>query len=94
MAKIILSFLISLQKLKQTKVPSFVYEIFDEATTATGPGCGEGTDLRLRDFAVVPLMPARDYCHFGNNLFIYLFIYLFITFLFIYLLRFVFSEEE
>ena len=27
--------------------------------TATGPGCGEGTNLRLRDFAVVPLMPTR-----------------------------------
>ena len=24
---------------------------------AKGPGCDEGTNLRLRDFAVVPLMP-------------------------------------
>ena len=66
MAKIILSFLISLQKKKKkkkkkkAKVPNFVYEIFDEVTTATGPGCGEGTNLRLRDLAVVPLMPTHE----------------------------------
>ena len=27
--------------------------------TAIGPACDEGTNLRLRDFAVVPLMPTR-----------------------------------
>ena len=26
-----------------------------------GPGCDEGTNLRLRDFVVVPLMPTRVY---------------------------------
>ena len=25
-----------------------------------GSGCSEGTNLRVRDFAVVPLMPTRD----------------------------------
>ena len=34
--------------------------LFDDATTAKGPGCDEGTNLRLGDFAVVPLMPTRD----------------------------------
>ena len=30
-----------------------------EATTVRGPGCDKGTTLRLRDIAVVPLMPIR-----------------------------------
>ena len=46
---------------KQTRVPTFVWLFRDVATTAKGPGCDEGTNLRLRDFAVVPLMPTREY---------------------------------
>ena len=41
-------------------LPMFVF-FRDGATTAKGPGCDEGTNLRLRDFAVVPLMPTRDF---------------------------------
>ena len=37
-------------------VPTFVWLFRDDATTAKGP---EGTNLRLRDYAVVPLMPTR-----------------------------------
>ena len=39
---------------------TFVWLFRDDATTAKGPVCDEGTNLRLRDFAVVPLMPTRD----------------------------------
>ena len=46
---------------KQARVPTFVCLFRDDATTAKGPGCHEGTNLRLRDFAVVPLMPTRDH---------------------------------
>ena len=42
------------------RVPTFVWLFGDDATTAIGPVCDEGTNLRLRDFAVVPLMPTRD----------------------------------
>ena len=45
---------------KQEGVPTFVWLFGDDATIAKGPICDEGTNLRLRDFAVVPLMPARD----------------------------------
>ena len=39
---------------------TYLYGLFlDDATTVTGPVCDEGTNLRLRDFAVVPLMPTR-----------------------------------
>ena len=44
---------------KQARVPTFVWLFRDVATTAKGPGCDEGTNLRSRDFAVVPLMPTR-----------------------------------
>ena len=44
---------------KQAKAPIFVWLFRDDATTATGPVCDEGTNLRWRDFAVVPLMPTR-----------------------------------
>ena len=40
-------------------MPSFVWLFRDDATVAKGPGYDEGTNLRLRDFAVVPLMPTR-----------------------------------
>ena len=46
---------------KQARVPTFVWLFRDVATTAKGPGCDEGTNLRWRDFAVVPLMPTREY---------------------------------
>ena len=32
-----------------------------DATSAKGPVCDEGTNLRLRDFAVVPLMPTHEH---------------------------------
>ena len=48
------------RKSKQAKVSTFVCLIIDDATTAKSPGCDEGTNLRLRDFEVVPLMPTRD----------------------------------
>ena len=46
-------------KSKQARVPTFVWLFRDDATTAKGPVCDEGTNLRLRDFAVVPLTPTR-----------------------------------
>ena len=48
------------KKSKQARVPTFVWLFRDDATNATGPVCDEGTNLRLRDFTVVPLMPTRD----------------------------------
>ena len=36
---------------KQARVPTFVCLFRDDATNAIGPGCDEGTKLRLRDFA-------------------------------------------
>ena len=48
------------KKSKQARVPTFVWLFSDDATTAKGPGCDEGTNLRLRDFMVVPLMRTRD----------------------------------
>ena len=47
------------KKSKQAKVPTFVWLFCDDATTAKGPECDKGTNLRLRDFAVVQLMPTR-----------------------------------
>ena len=47
------------KKSKQARVPTFVWLFRDDATTAKGHGCDEGTNFRLRDFAVVPLMPTR-----------------------------------
>ena len=44
--------------MKQVKVPTFVCLFRDDATNPKGQGCDEGTILRLRDFAVVPLMPS------------------------------------
>ena len=44
----------------QARAPTFVCLFRDDATSANGPGCDEGTNLRLRDFAVVPLMPTRE----------------------------------
>ena len=44
---------------KQARVPTFVWLFRDVATTAKGPRCDEGTNLRWRDFVVVPLMPTR-----------------------------------
>ena len=38
-------------------VPTFVWLFRDDAATAKGPVCNEGTSLR--DFAVVLLMPTR-----------------------------------
>ena len=46
---------------KQARVPTFVWLFRDDATTAKGPGCDEGTNLRQRDFAVVSLMPTREF---------------------------------
>ena len=43
----------------QARVPTFVWLFLDDATTAKGPGCDEGTNLRLCDFGVVLLMPTR-----------------------------------
>ena len=48
------------KKTKQAIVPTFVWLFPDDATTAKGPGCDEGTNLHLCDFEVVPLMPTRD----------------------------------
>ena len=48
------------KKSKQARVPTFVLLFYDDATSAKRPGCDEGTNLRLRDFAVVPLMPTRE----------------------------------
>ena len=48
------------KKSKQARVPTFVCLFRDDATTAKGPGCDEGTNLRLRDFAVVPPMHTRE----------------------------------
>ena len=45
------------KKSKQARVPTFVWLFHDDTTIARGPGCDEGTNLRLRDFAVVQLMP-------------------------------------
>ena len=47
------------KKSKQARVPTLVWSFCDDATTAKGLGCDEGTNLRLRDFAVVPLMPTH-----------------------------------
>ena len=49
---------------------------FYDATTAKGPGCDEGANLRLRDFAVVPLMPThvtvpRRYFFCGSFMFLF-----------------------
>ena len=44
---------------KQARVPTFVCLFRDDSTTGEGPGCDEGTNLRLRDFAVVPLVTTR-----------------------------------
>ena len=55
------------KKSKQARVPTFVWLFHDDATTAKGPRCDEGTNLRLRDFAVVPLMPTREIA-FANSL--------------------------
>ena len=55
---------------KQARVPTFVWLFRDVATTAKGPGCDEGTNLRLRDFAIVPLMPTREYRGFGFVLYL------------------------
>ena len=49
------------QKQKKTRVPTFVWLFRDDATTAKGSVCDEGTNLRLREFAVVPLMPTRNF---------------------------------
>ena len=51
------------KKSKQARVPTFVWLFCDDATSAKGPGCDEGTNLHLRDFAVVPLMPTRVVAH-------------------------------
>ena len=48
------------KKSKQARVPTIVWLVRDDSTTANGPGCDEGTNLRLRDFTVVPLMPTLD----------------------------------
>ena len=37
-------------------LPLFTYFV----TATRGPGCGEGINLRLCDFVVVPLMPTRE----------------------------------
>ena len=48
------------KKSKQERVPTFVWLFRDDATAVKGPRCDEGTKLRLRDFAVVQLMPTRE----------------------------------
>ena len=50
------------KKSKQARVPTFVLLFCDDAASAKRSGCDEGTNLRLRDFAVVPLMPTRVLC--------------------------------
>ena len=47
------------KKSKQARVPIFVWLFRDDATTAKGPVCDEGTNLRLRDLALIPLMPTH-----------------------------------
>ena len=47
------------KKSKQVRVPTFVWLFRDDATTAKGPRCDEGTNLRLRDFEAVLLMPTH-----------------------------------
>ena len=47
------------KKSKQARVATYVCLFGDNATTAKGPRCDEGTNLRLREYAVVPLMPTR-----------------------------------
>ena len=49
------------KKSKQARVPTFVWLFLDDATIAKGSGCDEGTNLRLLDFVVVPLMPTREH---------------------------------
>ena len=44
---------------KQARVPTFVWLFRDVATTAKGPVCDEGTNLRWRNFAVVKLIPVK-----------------------------------
>ena len=44
---------------KQARIPTFVWLFRGIATTAKGPGCDEGTNLRWHDFAVIPLMLTR-----------------------------------
>ena len=48
------------KKSKQAREPAFIWLFRDDATTAKGPVCDEGTNLRSRDLAVVPLTPTRD----------------------------------
>ena len=43
------------EKSKHARVPIFIGEVI----TVRGPGGGKGTHLRVRDFAVVLLMPTR-----------------------------------
>ena len=56
------------KKSKQKRVPTFVCIFHDDATTAKGPGCDKGTNLRQRDCTVVPLMPTRDNAAFNLDL--------------------------
>ena len=44
------------------RVPTLILVVvfYDDATTPKGPGCDDGTHLRKRDFAVVPVMPTRN----------------------------------
>ena len=53
------------KKSKQARVTPFVWLFRDDATTAKGPGCDEGTNLR--DFVVVPLMPTCGEGGGGDN---------------------------
>ena len=47
----------------------FVFSLIfpDDATTAKCPRCDEGTNLRLRAFAVVHLMPTRGIVQANTN---------------------------
>ena len=47
-------------KSKQVRVPTFVCPFLDDTTTAKGLRCDEEANLRLRDIAVVLLMPIRE----------------------------------
>ena len=60
------SYLILSQKIKQVTVPTFIWLFRDDATTAKGLGCDKGRNLRLPNFAVVPLMPTCGIFVEGN----------------------------
>ena len=55
------------KKSKQARVPTFVCNLRDDASTAKGLGYDEGTNLCLRNFSVVQLMPTRVLATFWRS---------------------------